>query len=708
MSDLFRPVPWTVANLVAAVQTGALRLPDIQRPFVWDRPKVRDLLDSIYRGYPVGELMFWNGAGDEKTRSIGTEAKTQEAKARIVDGQQRLTSLYAVVAGATTVDDEYRKERILIAFNPFSERFEVQSASIKNNAEWIPDISVVFTGVLPAVRQFLARYSEGHEVTNDVEDRIHEVFARLAGITNFTFTVVELQPTVDRERVADIFVRINSEGVNLTQADFILTWLSVFWEDGRDELEYFSRNSRLSPDTVSELTGVKTTWTPKNPFIAPSPGQLLRVIVAVGQSRGRMRNAYNALRGRDPRTRDVVVADRERELDLLKAAQKHALNPTNWDDFLRVLPAGGFRSRKMITSDNTILYTYALWLIGLTRFGVDRTTLRDLMARWFFMSQMTGRYTNSPETRIEEDLNRLKDLPDQIPGEFTKMLEATIATTLTNDYWAIRLPDDFVTSSASASPTYSAYLAALNILDADLFALNGKVRDWMDPSAGSTRDVEGHHLFPRAYLRDHLRITDIRRVNQVANFAPTDWITNNLISDRPPVEYWPDLVADRQLEGERLEIQRFWHALPEGWESMSYEEFLVARRILMAKVTHEGFKRLSDPNYSPISLTVGDDAGDESVVGVTVLDLLEAGVLRPGDMLAPTDSEVQTPAEVTEEGLLIIGDHSYDTPQRAARAVGAENKDGWDYWGLSASGSTRTLRELAALVELRETSGQNG
>ncbi len=190
-----------MANLVSAVQTGALRLPDIQRPFVWDKVKVRDLMDSIYRGYPVGELMFRNVAGDDRTRSIGTEIKTQEAKARIVDGQQRLTSLYAVLAGEPTVDDEYCKERIVIAFNPFTKRFEMQSASIKKSAEWIPDISEVFKGVLPAVRRFLARYGEGHEVTDEIEDRIHEVFARLHGIMNFGFTVVELQSTVERERL---------------------------------------------------------------------------------------------------------------------------------------------------------------------------------------------------------------------------------------------------------------------------------------------------------------------------------------------------------------------------------------------------------------------------------------------------------------------------------------------------------------------------
>src|SRR5262249_1705036 len=153
-----------------------------------------------------------------------------------------------------------------------------------------------------------------------------------------------------------------------------------------DQLEDFSRNSRLTPDAVLERTGVKTTWTPKNHYIAPDPGKMLRVVVAVGQNRGRLRNAYNALRGRDPRTGTVIPENRARELASLQQAQAHALKPTNWDDFLRVLSRAGFRSKKMITSDNTVLYTYALWLIGLTRYKVDRTQLRDLMARWFFMS----------------------------------------------------------------------------------------------------------------------------------------------------------------------------------------------------------------------------------------------------------------------------------------------------------------------------------
>lgn len=696
MSDLFKPVPWTIQNLVASVQSGALRLPDIQRPFVWEKVKVRDLVDSIYRGFPVGELMFWNVPGDEDTKTIGTGSKTQTSKAKIVDGQQRLTSLYVVLTGEPVVDDDYRKENIRIAFNPITERFEVLNATHEKSAEWISDISTVFASPLKARRAFIDRYKASHdgELSEETEERLEEVFNRLHGLRDFSFTVVELQSTVDREKVAEIFVRINSEGVNLTQADFILTWLSVFWDEGRDELETFSRNSRLTPDTVTELTGVKTTWTPKNHYIAPDPGKMVRVIVAVGQNRGRLRNAYNALRGRDPRTGIVVPESRTRELDSIKAAQSHALKQTNWDDFLRVLGRAGFRSKKMITSDNTVLYTYALWLIGLTRFAVDRTRLRDLMARWFFMSQTTGRYTNSPETRIEEDLARLAEVKDGDSAGFIGVLNGMIGTVFTGDYWDVRLPDDFVTSSTSASPAYQGYLAALNILDADLFALNGKVRDWMDPGAATLKDVEGHHLFPRAYLAS-TGIKNTKKINQVANFAPTDWVTNNLISDRAPSEYWPELVAARNLTGKTLENQTFWHALPDNWENLDYEDFLARRRVLMARVVREGYRKLTDPNYQPTleqaTVTVG---AVEDTVDVTLLDLVTAGLIKPGDLLVPIDSERTTIAEVTDDGRICLGEHTYDTPSRAAKADGDERTDGWDYWVVEDGEPPTTLRAL--------------
>ena len=698
MSDIYKPVDWTIQQLVDAVKAGALTLPDLQRPFVWPATKVRDLMDSLYRGYPVGELMFWNQPGDDNTGSIGTDTKGQSSRQQIVDGQQRITSLFVMVTGQTVIDDDYRKKSIRIAFNPFSERFEVAQPALNRSAEWVSDISKVFSSALVAYEAFVERLAAARTEPPSQDERaqVHRALSRLEALKNVIFKVVELQPTVDKAVVADVFVRINSEGVNLTSADFILTWLSVFWPEGRDELEQFARNARLTADHISELTGTPTQWSPKNHFVAPRPGQLVRVAVAVGQNRGRLQDAYNALRGRDRKTGMAVPERQAEELAKIQRAVPLILNRLNWDEYLRVLTRAGFRSRKMITSETTILYTYALWLLGRTKYQVDITKLRDLMARWFFMSQTTGRYTGSPETRIQQDLDRLDGVGNA--DGFVRVLENVISTVLTPDFWSIRLPEDFNSSSTSASPAYQAYLAALNILDADLFMLHGKVRDWTDPADTSIKNVEGHHLFPRAYLRDVLGYTDIKKINQVANFAPTDWATNILISDDPPATYWPKLVADRKMTGDVLARQQMFHALPDNWTSMSYEDFLIERRKRMALVVRDGYLRLADPTYQP-DIVLPKPPADEEMLEVTLLDLLAAGLVRASDLITPVQADEDIVAEITEDGEILLDDKAFDTPDRAARAVGDETVSGWDYWAVVSPDGLVSLRDLASKLE---------
>ena len=223
----------------------------------------------------------------------------------------------------------------------------------------------------------------------------------------------------------------------------------------------------------------------------------------------------------------------------------------------------------------------------------------------------------------------------------------------------------------------------------------------MDPSTAAIKDVEGHHLFPRAYLR-RLDITETKRINQVANIAPTDWATNNLISDRPPSEYWTELVKERRLEGEVLQRQMYWHALPESWESLPYEEFLDLRRQRMALVVRDSFRRLSNPSYQPMVEGATPTAPDEErIQGITLNDLMAGGLLKAGDLVIPADLERDTVAEITDEALIALDDHTYDSPQRAARADGDEHSDGWEYWALGAQEPPRTLRQLAE--ELQQT-----
>lgn len=696
---MFGHHPWTVQDLVNGVAAGTVRLPDIQRPFVWSNAKVRDLIDSMYRGYPVGELMFWANRDSEHARAIGGDPKAQDATMQVVDGQQRLTSLYAVAKGLSVWRDDYSRERIRISFNPLTERFEVTTPAFERSAEWIPDITSVFSDPIRARREYLTglKQNQDRELPADIDDVAELAINRLSQLQAYLFQVVQINENVNRETVADIFVRINSEGVSLSSADFILTWMSVFWEAGRSQLDNFARDSRFTPEGISQIIQTKISWTPHNPYMALNPGQVLRVVIALGLHRGRLQDAYNALRGRNPRTREIEPEQRERELERLKAGQVHVLKALNWDEFLKVLERAGFRSREMITSQNTVLYAYALWLIGRVEFNVPIDALREIMARWFFMSQITGRYTNSPETRIQEDISRIEALASN-PAAFIDSLNEQIESAVPPDWWTATLPDNLFTSSTNA-PAYAAYVAALNILDADVLLSTLKVKDWLSMSRRTVKGIEKHHLFPKDYLKTKLGLTSTKKINQVANFALVEWSDNIGISNDPPERYWPDQVADKNIEGRRRKRQEEWHALPDGWASMEYDEFLARRRRLMAQVTHEGFKRLTDPNYVPDLTRPAPEPTAAELVLPSLMDMVSGRMLPAGTLVTTVDAEGELIGEITEDGQLKIGEHAYSSPDRAAHEHGSDSGDGWNYWLAHLGGEPTplaTLRERAA------------
>ena len=680
MASRFGHHPWTVQELVIGVDKGTIRLPDIQRPFVWPNAKVRDLIDSMHRGYPVGELMFWTNTDHEHTKAIGHAAKTQTTSYQVVDGQQRLTSLYSVLKGLEVWREDYSREKIAIAFNPLTERFEVPTPAFKKSAEWIPDVVGVFADPIQARYDYLDRLRKDPNRTVDaaLERCVEVAITRLYQLQTYQFQVVQIKEDVSRETVADIFVRINSEGVALSSADFILTWMSVFWEDGRSQLEKWARDSRFTPSEVTLILDEKTSWTPHNPYMSFDPGQILRVAVAVGLRRAKLADAYNVLRGRDPRTRMIHPERRETELARLKTGQGHALKPLHWDEFLKVLERAGFRVRDMITSRNTILYSYALWLIGRIDFKVAVDVLREVMARWFFMSQITGRYTSSPETRMQEDLNRLGGL-DESPAKFVKILDGQINAAVPSDWWSITLPENLITSNAGV-PAFTAYVAALNILDADVLLATSKVKDWINPAHKTVKGIEKHHLFPKDYLKTTLGIKDNKKINQVANLALVEWSDNIDISNQPPSLYWSQEVADKNIEDTRRNRQEEWHALPDGWTSLGYDEFLLQRRGLMAKVTHEGFKRLIDPNYEPDLIRSEVVPSANPVTLPTLENLVTSGILPSGTLLTPVDTDRDTVAEITEDGYIQVGEHLCETVDRAAREDHADVESGWDYW----------------------------
>ncbi len=599
---LYKDTGYSLVHLVEDIKHGNIALPDIQRPFVWSAAKARDLFDSLYRGYPVGTLMLWETGADAGTRQVGGGENEKVAKLLIVDGQQRLTSLYAVLTGRPVLTKTFEERQIRIAFCPEDETFEVTDAAIERDPQFIPDITALWRdGFRQAVRSFLDRLSddESKHLPEEQKDVLEDRIDRVRDLQNFRFQVVELNASADEEQVAEVFVRTNSEGVKLNQADFILTLMSVHWEKGRQQLEQFCRDAA---DVAAKGPS------PRNAFIDPSPDQLLRAGVGLAFRRGRLQHVYNILRGKDLETGDVSAERRAGQFDELRRAQDDVLDLTNWHEFLKCLTHAGFRSRRMVTSENALIYTYVLWLIGKRDFGLDLKTLRGVIARWFFMAHTIGRYTSSPESQIEADLGRVAVLKHGDGGAFCAELDRLVRANFTRDYWEISLPNRLDTSSAR-SPVLFAYWAALNLLDAELLFSELRIRELLDPTVTAPRSIERHHLFPRAYLAAR-GITVTRQVNAIANMAFLDWPENATISAEDPLEYWPAMTG--AMEPERLRRQRNWHALPVGWEQLEYPTFLEKRRNLIARVVREAFDRLWD-----------EDQRDEPQSMLT--DLLDVG-----------------------------------------------------------------------------------
>jgi len=603
---VFKQVNYTLGTLIGYVEIGNIGLPDIQRPFVWKNAKVRDLFDSMYHGYPVGYFLLWQNAYEEQSKAIGTDNKQTPPRLLIVDGQQRLTSLYAVAKGIPVVRENYGAETIKIAFNPLQEKFAVADAVIRKDKTYIPSISEIWSGksIFGLFNDYLNELKTTRELSHSEIDQIEKSVSKLHGLMGFPLTALELSANISEEQVAEVFVRINSKGTPLNQADFILTLMSVFWDEGRADLEHFCKAAR-TPSTGKA--------SPFNHFIHPDPDQLLRVCVGLGFKRARLNYVYSILRGKDLETATFSIDRRNAQFEILKDAQTRVLNLQYWHDFLKAILSAGYRSGKLISSQNNLLFSYILYLMGRTEFGVNEYTLRQLISRWFFMSAITGRYTGSPESQMEFDLARFRGLEGE--DQFTGVLSEICDSALTSDFWAITLPSELATSAAR-SPSMFAYFASLNLLDARVLFSKQKVSALMDPMTLAPKSaLERHHLYPKAYLRDTLQITDTRDTNQIANFTVVEWGDNIKISDKPPIEYAPILAS--RFNDRELERMYYWHALPDNWETLSYPDFLRQRRILMAKVMQDAYQHLSGESTTiPFKMSISElvNQGEDTTI----------------------------------------------------------------------------------------------
>ena len=222
-----------VGNLMSDAQVGNIAIPEIQRPFVWKRAKVRDLIDSLYNNYPVGYIITWKSP-DVKIK----DGQTSNGRLILIDGQQRITALSTALNKMEITTDGYKKERIVISFNPITEEFKVRDRGTERGKEWITDIA----DAMDVGRKFVNNYLELNGITeNEEADTIDERIAKLKAIKNADVGNITLDANLPIDIVTEIFIRINDAGVKLSQADFTMSKIAIYERANKDEYGMYLR-----------------------------------------------------------------------------------------------------------------------------------------------------------------------------------------------------------------------------------------------------------------------------------------------------------------------------------------------------------------------------------------------------------------------------------------------------------------------------------
>lgn len=600
--EKFTLMQYSVHAILGLIDAEDFVIPEIQRPFVWKRSQVRDLIDSLYNGYPTGYIITWKNP-DVKTKDGGKA----NGKKVLIDGQQRVTALMAAISGREVLDDDFNKERIKIAFNPLAEdetkRFAVQDASHLKDKKWIPDISVLFSA------GFKQRAFENEYAKNNPEvdlDELSETLTKLKGIANRQIGVIELDATLDIDEVTEIFIRINSKGTALSQSDFVMSKMAAdSTHNGslmRKTVDYFCHLA-AKPDFYSHLVNDKefqdSKYADKIKWLAsdyddiydPDYGDMLRVSFMHQFRRGKLADLVSLLSGRDFVTkefRDDIVEESYKKLD---DGIMNFINKYNFSQFIMAIKGAGFVSSKLLNSRMTLDFAYTLYLMLLNDPEISNTQIKRYVQKWFVLSTLTSRYIGSPETQMDRDMRNI--------GEkgFLKFLAEVEASALSESFWTVTLPQYLETSSIN-SPAFNTFLAAQINRNCNSLLMKGtKISDLITTSG----DV--HHIFPKAYLKKN-GITNKTKYNQVANYIYLDTQVNKAISDDAPATYFTkvkeqcetkDIVFGNIATEEVLLENLKENCIPNNIFEMTvenYDDFLQERRKLMADLMRNYYESL--------------------------------------------------------------------------------------------------------------------
>ena len=578
---MFKVTSYPVASLIEDIDCGKIGLPDIQRPFTWRDSQVRDLFDSLYKGYPAGALLFWETGVEGDLKEIGTKSSRTVPDIAILDGQQRLTSLYAVAIGRKVIRKDNREQQIKVSFNVFTEKFLVDHKISESDRYIIPDISELWKSEINAIsaaNSIIDKLSDYEELSAQRKEKIQSSIVKVHNmLARYHFPVLELSRSIGTEIAAEIFVRINGEGTQLKQSDFVMTLMSVIWDEGRNKIEKFATSAM---DKNSDMDSQS------NSILRPTSDQLLRSVVGFSLRKARLDEVYSALHEK----RSGFDAN-STLLEDLKAKLDAVLNMENWNSYVEALYLAGYCNEDMIRSKIAAMYSYVLYLIGVEDYNLERKAMQNTIAEYFFMASLTSRYSGSLETKFERDLTLMKGVSNG--DDYVKKLRDICKVELTDEFWANALPSRLETTS-SASPFLMSYYASLVIHDAYVMNSNEKIKDMLLRNSKPNRTP----LFSKAVLHNR-NIAEYKMVNQVANYIIGEWT-----GETPPDDN--DLYQDTlfsSFEHTTLPYSRndmyTYHALPQSWWDISYDEFLMERRKLMAGVIENAWRKLRGDQVRP-------------------------------------------------------------------------------------------------------------
>ncbi|GHU41665.1 hypothetical protein FACS1894111_04290 [Clostridia bacterium] len=573
---------YPVSAILGFIEAGAIAIPEIQRPFVWKGRQVRNLVDSLYNGYPTGYLIIWHNS-DVKLKN----GETSVGKKILIDGQQRITALMTAIGGHSIITEDYEEKPIKIAFNPLAvgeeDKFAVQTPAHLKSKHWIPDISPIFKSDFNSW-SFVNEYiSNNPEVSPEL---INNKITKLQHIKNSQLGCIELIPDLDIGEVTEIFVRINSQGKNLNSADFAMSKIAADEQFGgnvlRKAIDYFCHLA-IKPgffDTLSKDTTFvqseyfdKIKWLKNNndDIYDPDFNDMLRVAFMHIFRRAKLGDLVKLLSGRDFKERIFKEEIMQESFEKLRLGVLDFINQYSFEQFVLAIKSAGFAEARLIGSKMTLDFAYALYLILQKSANIKKTESKRYVQKWFVYSTLTSRYIGSPETRMNEDLRQIET------KGFTAFLSEN-ESLLSDTFWSNELVSRLETSSIS-SPYFNVFLAAQIFLkDNSLFSSGIKVGDLINVG-----DV--HHIFPRQHLIDN-GISDKALYNQVANYTYLDTSVNIKIGKKKPTEYFKDEEIKVLLGGSNFEDNLTQNAIPLDITNMSvenYQEFLSKRRKLMAE-----------------------------------------------------------------------------------------------------------------------------